>query len=71
MGVSQSEYCNSVKTGAVIDWNKKQPRGLAQWPEPACQRTFTAAPVHPYPATTLGSYIGEHADPSGFRQKAE
>ena len=46
-------------------------RGLAQWTEPARQRTITAAPVNPDPGTSPGSYTGQHADPSGFRQKAE
>ena len=40
--------------------------GLAQWPEPARQRTFVAAPLHLHPAITPGSYLGQHADPSGF-----
>ena len=40
--------------------------GLAQWPEPARQRTFVAAPLHLHPDITPGSYLGQHADPSGF-----
>ena len=46
-------------------------RRLGQWPEPARQRTFAATPLHLNPAITPGSQLGEHANPSGFRQKAQ
>ena len=32
---------------------------------------ITAAPVHPDLGTSPGSYTGQYADPSYFRQKAE
>ena len=46
-------------------------RGLAQWLEPARQRTISASVVHPNPGASPGSCTGQHANPSGFRQKAE
>ena len=51
--------------------DQQWPRRLAQWPEPARQRTFAATPLHLNPAITSGSQLGEHANPSGFRQKAQ
>lgn len=65
-----SEISASANPDADLD-SEETTGGLAQWTEPARQRTITAAPVNPDPGTSPGSYTGQHADPSGFRQKAE
>ena len=63
-----SEISASANPDADFD-SEETTRGLAQWTEPARQRTITAAPVNPDPGTSPGSYTGQHADSSGFRQK--
>ena len=59
-----SEISASANPDADLD-SEETTRGLAQWTEPARQRTITAAPVNPDPGTSPGSYTGQHADPSG------